>query len=84
MGVFYRPSQINKFPEPLNGTVEEAIAQDRPGRVKCVGTSWPARIYEPEGSDRQSMVPGTKVDIIARQGIAMLVMPARDFSYISS
>jgi membrane protein implicated in regulation of membrane protease activity len=75
MGVSYRPSKIEPFPKPIVGTVDETIARDHPGRVKCIGTIWPAKFYEPEGGHHQSISPGMEVKIIARQGIDMLVVP---------
>lgn len=67
------PSEITLFPEPVTGTVEEAITPNQPGRVRFQATSWPARLYNSE--DRVTLTPESSVSVVGRQGITALVVP---------
>lgn len=61
----------NYFAPPLRGTVEVEIDRDRPGRVKCLGTYWPARFAKNESATVAR--PSEPVAVVARQGMTMLV-----------
>ena len=67
-------STIEIFPEPIFGTVEQAIAPHRPGRVQCLGTSWPARFHAKSYSI--ILYPEMLVTIVGIQGITLLVLPS--------
>ncbi len=59
------------FAEAIAGFVEEAIAPNQPGRIKCDGTFWPAKFYQ---TDSQiTILPGTRVAVIGIEGITLLV-----------
>lgn len=76
MQIFAFKSSIEMFPAPILGVVEEAIAPNQPGRVKALASSWPARLSR---TDRQvTLTPGQQVEIVAMQGIVLLVQPWRD------
>ncbi|MFB2877034.1 NfeD family protein [Floridanema aerugineum] len=65
--------EIEMFPEPLIGTVEERITSNQSGRVKFLGTYWPAKLHE---SDREiTLIPEETIHIIGIQGITLLVVP---------
>lgn len=69
----FAPGNIEKFPEPLLGTVETTISPNQPGRVKCRGTSWPARFHQLDCQAK--ILPDEPVVVVAIQGIMMLVEP---------
>jgi len=78
-------TKMTKFPEPLVGVVEEAITRDRAGRVRCLGTSWPARFYPFDRvenltivSELEAIAPGMPVTVVALWGLTMLVVPIAD------
>lgn len=67
------PTEVEVFPEPLRGTVDKTISPQKAGRVKCLGSFWPARLYQ---SDCQmTIMPEESVNIVAIQGITLLVVP---------
>ncbi|MFB2896883.1 NfeD family protein [Aerosakkonemataceae cyanobacterium BLCC-F50] len=67
------PENVEMFSEALMGTVEKTITQNLPGRVKCLGSYWPARFYH---SNCDVIVfPDDFVKVVGRQGITMLVVP---------
>jgi len=69
------PENFEMFAEPIAGTVEKTIAPNQPGRVKCLGTFWPARFIEP---DCQATVEADEpVMVVGRQDITMLVVPVK-------
>jgi membrane-bound ClpP family serine protease len=64
--------KIEKFPEPLVGIVEKTIAHNCPGRVKCIGTTWPAKFYQ---TDVEATINQDEfVTIVGRSGLTMLVI----------
>lgn len=66
-------SEVEVFPEPLTGKVEKKISPQETGRVRCLGSFWPARLYQ---SDCQvTILPKESVNIVAIQGITLLVVP---------
>lgn len=69
----FAPSEVEIFSEALMGIVEKKIAQNQPGRVKCLATYWPARFFH---SNCNAVVfPAELVKVVGRQGITMLVVP---------
>jgi len=68
------PEKVEKFPEPIAGTVEQAIAPNQSGRVKCLASHWPARFYQPDC--QSTVLPDQPVSIVGMCGITMLVVPA--------
>jgi hypothetical protein len=61
------------FPEPNYGTVDKAIVQGRLWRVKFNGSYWFAKLYY---ADRYTvLMPGDSVEVLAIQGITLLVLP---------
>ena len=65
--------KVEMFSEAVMGTVEKTITQNQPGRVKCLGSYWPARFYH---SNCDVIVfPDEFVKVVGRQGITMLVVP---------
>ncbi|MDI9639833.1 NfeD family protein [Geitlerinema splendidum] len=67
------PENVEMFSEAVMGTVEKTITQNQPGRVKCLGTYWPARFYH---SNCDAIIfPDNFVKVVGRQGITMLVVP---------
>lgn len=67
------PSTVEMLPEPKRGTVEKAIAPNQRGRVKAMGSYWPAKFYRADSLDQ--LLPGQSVLVVAREGITLLVMP---------
>ncbi|XWK88724.1 MAG: NfeD family protein [Phormidium sp.] len=64
--------KVEMFSEVFIGTVEKTITQNQPGRVKCLGSYWPARFYH---SNCDVIVfPDDFVQVVGRQGITMLVV----------
>lgn len=73
MRALFVESKVEKFPKPVLGIVEQTITLYQPGRVRCLGTYWPARFYQ---SDCQATAhPEQPVTVIAIEGITLLVMP---------
>lgn len=66
-------ANIEIFPQPLLGIVEEAIAPNQRGRVKFDGTYWPARFFE--ANCQTTVCPQSLVAIVGIQGITILVDP---------
>jgi membrane protein implicated in regulation of membrane protease activity len=61
------------FSEPIQGVVDCAVAQGRLWRVKFQGSYWFAKLYQPEEGIK--MQPGEFVEVIAMEGITLLVIP---------
>ncbi len=70
------PGTIEWFAYVELGEVEQAITPHQRGRVRCMATSWFARLYQPNG--QTEVLPGTTVKAIGRQGLTLLVMPIDD------
>lgn len=62
------------FADAIEGIVEETISPRQPGRVKCDGTYWPAKLHRPNG--QPAIRPGTRVSVVGIEGITLLVCPA--------
>ncbi len=61
------------FPQAIEGIVTEQISSVQPGRIKCVGTYWPARLYQMESPI--TLIPEQVVSVVGRIGITLLVIP---------
>lgn len=72
MSVLFR-SQIEILSEAKQGTVVKAIAPNQRGRVKAMGSFWPAEFYHPDS--KATLLPGQLVLAIAIKGITLLVVP---------
>lgn len=66
-------SKVEIFSETIEGVVEKAIAHNQPGRVKCFGTYWPAKLHQP--NCQIEIIAGSPVIVVGRQGITLLVLP---------
>lgn len=72
--MLFTPTKVKLFSQPVEGIVEETIAPNELGRVKCQATYWPARFYQPDCKDTVS--PGALIVIIGIQGLTLLVIPS--------
>jgi len=73
MKTLFASPEVEKLSETVVGIVEEAIAPDQPGRVKGMGTYWPARFYHSDC--KITLKPNDRVSIVAMCGITLLVVP---------
>ena len=60
-----------QFKEPMEGIVAQAIAPNKPGRIKCKSSYWPAKFYNNDCKDR--LEENQQVSVIGREGITLLV-----------
>ena len=62
---------------PLKGIarVLRVITAENAGRIRFRGTDWPARFNRPAA--RMSVLPDTKVQVVGRQGLTLLVEPLK-------
>jgi membrane protein implicated in regulation of membrane protease activity len=67
------PNRIELFAAPVEAVVERPADATRPGRVKTMGTTWNARLYEFE--DQIAIASGDRVLVVGRQGITLLIVP---------
>lgn len=72
MSVLFR-SQVEMLAEPKRGIVEMAIAPNQRGRVKAMGSYWPAELYQP--SEQTHLFPEQPVLVVAIRDITLLVIP---------
>lgn len=70
---FFLPPNPSMFSEPIQGVVDCAVAQGRLWRVKFQGSYWFAKLYQPKEGIK--MQPGEFVEVIAMEGITLLVVP---------
>ncbi len=61
------------FPSEVLAWVDQPISEAQAGRVKALGTSWPARLAA--AGTGCELLPGQRVRAIGRQGITLLVVP---------
>ncbi|MBD2186098.1 NfeD family protein [Planktothrix sp. FACHB-1355] len=73
MKSLFIPSEVEVFPEPVIGTVDKVISPQKPGRVRCLGSCWPAQLYQV--NCQATILPEESVNIVAIQGITLLVVP---------
>ena len=71
--MFFSNDKPELFSEAIEGVVEETISSVQPGRVRCLGTYWPAQLYTVEC--QVTLIPEQAVCIVGRVGITLLVMP---------
>lgn len=64
---------VEFFEQPLTGIVERGITAHLSGRVKVMGVSWKARLYEPD--EACHLLPGMSVTVLGRRGNTLLVQP---------
>lgn len=67
------PHRIEIFAAPVEGVVDRPANATRPGRVKTMGTTWNARLYQLE--DEIPIAPGERVLVVGRQGLTLLIVP---------
>ncbi|MEL6400925.1 MAG: NfeD family protein [Cyanobacteria bacterium J06626_4] len=65
---------VEFFEQPLAGVVERDITAHLPGRVKVMGVSWKASLYDP--ATGYPLLLGTSVTVVGRRGNTLLVLPA--------
>ena len=64
---------VEMFAEELNGVVTTSISLYQPGRIKCQGISWPAKLYTP--IVQATLLPGQPVIVIGREKLTFIVIP---------
>jgi membrane protein implicated in regulation of membrane protease activity len=79
---YSHPEEIINFSQASPGTVEETISPTQVGRIRFQGTSWPARFYNP--NEQATVAPDDHVDVIARQGITLFIVPASSPNSVQS
>ena len=76
MKLFYRDyqkllPQPVKFSQPIKGIVQEVITGNKPGRVKCQASYWPAKLCESQQGVK--LEKNQSVTVVGREGITLLV-----------
>lgn len=61
-----------RFGKPIMGIVAEAISPDKPGRVKCQATYWPAKFCQT--NCQNTLEKSQSVTVVGREGITLLVL----------
>ncbi|MEC4894410.1 MAG: NfeD family protein [Oscillatoria sp. PMC 1051.18] len=64
--------EVKLFSTPIAAIVEVAIAPSHSGRVKCMGTYWPARLYHNDCN--LTLEPNQKVQVVGIANITLLVV----------
>ena len=64
---------VEVFPEGISGVVIKPITLYQPGRVKCQGISWRAKLYEP--NCQATLLSGQPVIAIGRENLTYIVIP---------
>ncbi|MEB3830181.1 NfeD family protein [Phormidium sp. CCY1219] len=64
--------KIQLFPELVPAIVEEAISPKQPGRVKCQGSYWSAKLYHPDC--QVTLEPSQKALAVGIEGITLLMV----------
>ncbi len=67
---FFSSPDLNPFIG--QGRVEQLISAKRQGRIYFQGTFWPAKLAQSQPACCQ---PGETVEVVGRQGLALLVVP---------
>lgn len=73
MAFSFNTSTVEMLAEPFIGTVEQVITRQKSGRVKAIGSYWPAQFYQTVS--QKTIFPKESVKIVAIQGITLLVVP---------
>ena len=76
MSLAVAPETIEFFAQPAIVQVEQPITLHQRGRVKFIATTWFARFYQP--NSQALALPGTRVKVIGREGLALLVVAVGD------
>ena len=76
MSLTVAPETIEFFAQAAIGQVEQPITLHQRGRVKFMATTWFARFYQPTAQTQA--LPGTRVKVIGREGLTLLVMAVGD------
>ncbi|MEC4982899.1 MAG: NfeD family protein [Oscillatoria sp. PMC 1068.18] len=63
--------EVKLFATPIAATVEVAISASNSGRVKCMGSYWPARLYHDDCN--LILEPNQKVQVVGIANITLLV-----------
>jgi len=66
-------SQVEMFAEPKQGTVTQTIAPYQRGRVKAMGSYWPAEFYQ--ANEQKHLPPDAPILIVGIRDITLLVIP---------
>jgi membrane protein implicated in regulation of membrane protease activity len=66
-------SQVEMFTEPKQGTVTQTIAPYQRGRVKAMGSYWPAEFYQ--ANEQKHLPPDAPILIVGIRDITLLVIP---------
>jgi hypothetical protein len=64
--------RIELFDRPELGFVDTPMTPIRPGRVKCLGSIWPAQFNCDSG---RTLASGDRVIAVGRAGMSLLVIP---------
>ncbi len=72
------PAEVEIFPEPVFGIVEQTIEAHKPGKVKFLGISWQACFYRNFGETK--VVSDRAIAIVGVADATLLVMPISIFS----
>jgi len=76
MSLTVAPDTIEFFAQAAIGQVEQPITRQQRGRVKFMATTWFARFYQPNAQTQA--LPGTRVKVIGREGLTLLVTTVGD------
>ncbi|MBW4694675.1 MAG: NfeD family protein [Lyngbya sp. HA4199-MV5] len=79
MSLIVAPETIEFFAQAAIGEVEQTITRNQRGRVKFLATTWFARFYQ--STAQTQALPGTRVKVIGREGLTLLVVAVGDDMY---
>ena len=79
MSLTVAPDTIEFFAQAAIGQVEQPITLHQRGRVRFRATTWFARFYQPTAQTQA--LPGTRVKVIGREGLTLLVVAVGDDRY---
>ncbi|MGA9378200.1 MAG: NfeD family protein [Phormidium sp.] len=72
MSLLFR-SNVEMFTEPKRGTVTQTITPHQRGRVKAMGSYWPAEFYQ--ANRQEHLLPDAPILIVGIRDITLLVIP---------
>jgi membrane protein implicated in regulation of membrane protease activity len=70
--MFFASETVELHP-PVRGVLEAGIGPYQRGRVRCMGSSWPAQFYQRDCET--TVTTNQQVNVVARRGITLLVIP---------
>jgi len=76
MSLTVAPETIEFFAQAAIGQVEQPITLHQRGRVKFLATTWFAQFYQPTAQTQA--LAGTRVKVIGREGLTLLVVAVGD------